>query len=601
MSATGRLGARPLADGHCEFRVWAPDARRVELDLPEAGRRESMTAGEFGEFAVRVSDVAAGARYRFVLDGGDALPDPASRSQPDGVHGASQVVDTSFGWTDDGWVGIGLEDCVLYELHVGTFSAEGTFDGVIRRLEGLAGLGVTMLELLPVAQFPGERNWGYDGVFPHAVQSSYGGWSGLQRLVDACHARGVGVVLDVVYNHLGPEGNVLGRYGPYFTDAYATPWGRALNFDGPHSDGVRRYFIEQAVACIEELHLDGLRLDAVHAIHDRSARPFLEELTAAVHAAGERLGRRCLVIAESDLNAPRFVTDVARGGLGMDAMWCDDLHHALHVALTGERSGYYEDYGDLAQFAAAWSTGMAFTGQWSPHRKRGHGRPPGTMEPRRAIVCVQNHDQIGNRLRGDRLTASCGRDQLRFAMAALLLSPCTPMLFMGEEHLEERPFQYFVSHGDPDLVEAVRTGRREEFAAFGWAEEPPDPQAEQTFRDCVLSTPGPEGMRHREFVASLLRLRRELLRHGEPARAAVLDPHTVVAQLGAGARAHVLAFSFAAEARTLGLPGVGVGWRRVWSSAIEQVELRVEDPGSIVLQGWEVAVFGAVPPADRSR
>jgi maltooligosyltrehalose trehalohydrolase len=402
---------------------------------------------------------------------------------------------------------------VLYELHVGTFSRAGTFDAVIPELERLRALGVTALELMPVAQFPGSRNWGYDGVYPFAVQDSYGGARGLQRLVDACHRAGLAVVLDVVYNHLGPEGNYLRDFGPYFTERYSTPWGAALNFDGADNHGVRRFFIENALQWIEDFHIDALRLDATHAIIDCSARPFLEELADTVRQRGEELGRRPYLIAESDLNDPRVVHPSALGGLGLDAVWSDDFHHAAHSLLTSETSGYYADFGRLEHLATAFRTGMSEPGGYSRHRRRRHGRPGAELRPEQAVVCLQNHDQIGNRLLGERLSKLLSFEQQKLAASVLCLAPFVPLLFMGEEYGETAPFQYFISHGDQSLLEAVRRGRRHEFASFGWTGATPDPAAIETFERCILNPElrhsGSHQLLHR-WYAALLRLRSRL-------------------------------------------------------------------------------------------
>jgi maltooligosyltrehalose trehalohydrolase len=501
------LGAR-LVGGRCTFGLWAPTAQRAELRvLSPAETTVEMTAQERGYFAATVDGVAPDARYLFRLNGSLERPDPASRHQPEGVHGPSAVVPHRFDWTDDAWKGIPLERYVIYELHVGTFTKEGTFDAIVPRLAELADLGITALELMPVAQFPGTRNWGYDGVYPFAVQDSYGGPAGLKRLVDACHAAGIAVVLDVVYNHLGPEGNYLGDFGPFFTDRYHTPWGRAINFDGPHSDEVRRYFIDNALQWVDEFHIDALRLDAIHAILDTSARPFLQELASVVHARARHLARRVHLIAESDLGDPRVIRSASLGGHGLDAQWIDDFHHALHALLTGETQGYYADFGEPRHLADALAAGYVYTGQYSRFRQRRHGAAPSGIRAVQLVVCAQNHDQVGNRMRGDRLSSIVDFEQLKVAAAATLLAPFTPLLFMGEEYGERAPFPFFVSHGDPALVEAVRRGRSEEFAAFEWSGRPPDPQAEETFTAAILDW----GARGRAEHALLLRVYRTLL------------------------------------------------------------------------------------------
>jgi maltooligosyltrehalose trehalohydrolase len=474
------LGAHCQQNGICRFLVWAPSAGAAGVLLQLDGKPAvPMTAQAAGYYRLELDGVGAGTRYRYIVNGA-ARPDPASRFQPEGVHGPSEVVDARFAWTDGDWINPPLEHYIIYELHAGTFSAAGGFEGVIPRLPYLKYLGITAIEIMPVAQFPGGRNWGYDGVFPFAAQSTYGGPAGFQRLVDAAHREGLAVVLDVVYNHLGPEGNYLRDFGPYFTDRYKTPWGDALNFDGPDSDAVRRFFIESAQYWVTDCHVDALRLDAIHAIVDPSARPFVQELAAAV-------AQRAYVIAESDLNDVRVIRPAESGGLGCDALWNDNFHHSLHVLLTGERDGYYEDFGGVAELAKAYSEGFVYTGQYSPFRRRRYGNSSRGIPGERFVVCIQNHDQIGNRPSGDRLTAQLDFESLKLAAGALLFSANLPLLFMGEEYGETAPFLYFTSHGDAALVEAVRKGRQEEFAAFAWQGEVPDPQAEETFLRCRLT------------------------------------------------------------------------------------------------------------------
>ena len=516
------LGATPHDDGSTSFLLWAPRPDRVELALDE-GRVVTMEpVGDRGYVAARVDGVGAGTRYRYRLHhDGDVLerPDPVSRWQPEGLHGPSAVFDPTHDWTDEGWDTPPLHQHVLYELHVGTFTDAGTFRAITERLGHLQDVGVTAIELMPVAQFPGPRNWGYDGVLPYAVQDSYGGPHGLQQLVDAAHAHGIAVFLDVVYNHLGPEGNHLRDFAPYFTDKHSTPWGEAVNVDDAGSDEVRRYFVENAVRWITEFHLDGLRLDAVHAIRDESAVHLLEELADRVHEAASQRGRRVHVIAESDLEDPKLVRGTQRGGYGLDAQWLDDVHHAVHVALTGEQEGYYGDYEGLPDLARCLEDRYAFAGRYSAYRDRTIGRPAPDVDYDRFVVCSQNHDQVGNRMLGERLTELTDLEGLKTAAATILLSPFVPMLWMGEEYGETAPFQYFVSHTEPELIEAVRTGRAEEFAAFAWDEsQTPDPQAEATFErsklEWTLATDG--------WHADLLALYRELtrLRRTHPAVAA---------------------------------------------------------------------------------
>jgi maltooligosyltrehalose trehalohydrolase len=482
------IGALYHGHGRCTFTVWAPRRQSMALCLEGSpNRRIPMAPVGAGYFTVDVEDVQPGQRYEFEIDGDLRRPDPASRWQPAGVHGPSAVVDPSFAWSDGGWYGLPLREYILYELHVGTFTPAGTFGAIIPQLDALVDLGVTALELMPVAQNPGARNWGYDGVYLFAVQDSYGGPDGLRALVNACHARGLAVVLDVVYNHLGPEGNYLREFGPYFTKRYQTPWGAALNFDGPDADGVRHFFIENARCWMREYHIDAFRLDAVHAIVDLSSRPFLAEWTAAVRDAGERLNRRVYAIAETDANDTRFVASEENHGFGFDSQWNDDWHHALHTLLTDHRRGYYADYGSPHQLEKAFSNGYVFTGGYSQYRQRRHGVSANRIPGAGMVVFTTNHDQIGNPMAGERLNHFVSFAQLKLAAATMLLSPYLPMLFMGEEYGETAPFFYFVDHSDPSLIEAVRRGRRAEFESFAWPGEPPDPQSASTFQACVLN------------------------------------------------------------------------------------------------------------------
>lgn len=506
------MGSTYRGGNLCDFLVWAPHANRVVLHLVSPrDRTVELKPGARGYYEAAVEGVEPGALYYYRLDGQPDRPDPASRFQPHGVHGATQVVLDEFQWHDEGWRGRPLAELVFYELHAGAFTAEGTFDAVIPRLDDLVELGVTAIELLPVAQFPGGRNWGYDGVYPFAPQNSYGGPDGLKRLVDACHERGLAAALDVVYNHLGPEGNYFREFGPYFTDCHRTPWGAAMNFDSSGSDEVRRFFLENAVYWIEEFHFDALRFDAVHAIYDHSARPFVGQLAAAVDEVAGRLGRRIYAIPENDLNDARLVLPREVGGFQFAAQWSDDFHHALHCLLTGESSGYYADFGGLAPLVKAFRNGYVYTGEYSPARGRSHGNSSERVEAGQLVVFLQNHDQVGNRRLGERIGHLISFEACKLAAGVLLLAPFVPLLFMGEEYGEDAPFLYFVSHSDGELIEAVRQGRAAEFADFRWQAEPPDPQAEETFLRSKLNHSLRHQGRHKllwELYAELLRLRR---------------------------------------------------------------------------------------------
>jgi maltooligosyltrehalose trehalohydrolase len=506
------LGATRDCSGRWRFVVWAPQQEKVDLHLLSGQDRTlKMERDELGYYQALADDVTARSRYYYRLSSGSERPDPASRFQPEGVHGPSAMVDPSgFPWTDDAWKAPPLEETVFYELHVGTFTHEGTFAGVIPHLDRLADLGVTTIELMPIAQFPGSRNWGYDGTYPFATQNSYGSPRDLQKLVDVAHAKNLAVALDVVYNHLGPEGNYLPEYGPYFTNYYQTPWGAALNFDGPHSDEVRFFYIQSVLYWLEHFHIDALRLDAIHSIYDASALPFLAELSQSVKALSTRLGREIHVIAESDLNDARTISPIDRGGIAMDAQWSDDFHHSVHTLLTAENSGYYADFGDIHHLAVTLHNGWYYAGQYSRVRKRRHGNtpPPGSKH---FVVCSQNHDQVGNRAMGQRLSSLVSFESLKLAAGITILSSFVPLLFMGEEYGETAPFLYFTSHHDPQLADAVRLGREAEFAQFQWQGTVPDPQAESTFAASRLNPSLADEEPHRtlqRFYKTLLQFRR---------------------------------------------------------------------------------------------
>ncbi|MEH2207267.1 MAG: malto-oligosyltrehalose trehalohydrolase [Nostoc sp.] len=493
-----KIGAQYLGNGECEFTVWSPllDSVTVKILTPEQQLIPLKPQSE-GYWHTKVNDVYPGTLYRYVLNGQDNFADPASQYQPEGVHGPSQIVDPSFEWTDEGWAGIPVESMIFYEVHVGTFTPEGTFTAIIPRLPELRELGINAIEIMPISQFPGDthveatlayRNWGYDGVYPYAVQNSYGSPAELKQLVNACHQNNIAVVLDVVYNHFGPEGNYMSQFAPYFTKTYKTPWGEALNFDDAHSQGVRNYFIENALYWLGEFHIDALRLDAIQAIYDLGAKHFLWELAEAVHhfsQQGQKWKRH--LIAESDLNNPQIIRPAELGGYGLDAQWSDDFHHSLHTLLTGDRQGYYQDFGKCADLAKAYSDTFVYDWKYSPDRKRFHGVSCRDRSLSQFTVCIQNHDQIGNQMKGERLTQRISFEGLKLAAGAVLLSPNLPLLFMGEEYGETAPFIYFVSHSDPDLIQAVRAGRKQEFEAFHYADDPPDPESAETFLKSKLN------------------------------------------------------------------------------------------------------------------
>lgn len=481
-------GAAIQSDSTCKFSVWAPFRKQVSLSIiaPQP-QIHPMQPDDKGYWHTSVEGLSSETQYKYVLDEEVTLPDPASRYQPEGVHGPSAVVDSHFEWTDDSWTGLDMSELIIYELHTGTFSGTHNFQGIIDKLDHLRSLGITAIEILPVGQFPGDRNWGYDGVYPFAVQNSYGGVNGLKALVNAAHQHGIAVILDVIYNHLGPEGNYFSQYGPWFTDKYKTPWGPALNFDDAWCDAVRAYFIQNALMWLDEFHIDGLRMDAVHAIWDCGANHFTAELSELVDALQATSGRKKFLIAEIDLNSPRYIMPREKGGYGMHGQWVDEFHHALHSLLTGEVNGYYADFGGLTPLAKSFQDSYVFTGAYSDVRKRHFGASPGDLPYHQFVVFAQNHDQIGNRMLGDRLTTQVSFEAQKLAAATVLLSPHIPLLFMGEEYGETKPFQFFTSHSDKDLIAAVTNGRREEFASFAWEGEVPEPQEITTFDNSTLS------------------------------------------------------------------------------------------------------------------
>jgi len=508
------VGAFVTGPAQVTFRIWAPWVKTLSVQiLGSQPETIPMQPQPLGYWETTVSNVGIGARYHYVLHEKLTRPDPASRFQPEGVHGPSEVMDpSSFVWTDQEWKGLPLQDYIIYELHPGTFTEEGTFDAIIPQLQYLRDdVGITAIELMPITQFPGARNWGYDGTYLFAPQNTYGGPQALHRLIDACHGAGLAIVLDVVYNHLGPEGNYWGDFGPFFTDHYRTPWGSAINYDGPHCDAVRDLIISNAVYWTREFHIDALRLDAVHGIFDSNVTHILKDIQEKVHAAAKQEGRSVYVIAESDFNDVKLITPPSKGGYGLDAQWNDDFHHALHAFVTGERQGYYVDFGTLNHVATAFRKHFVLSGQYSQHRHRRHGNSAAQFSPSQFVVFAQNHDQIGNRAQGDRLSTLIPHAAQQVLTASVLLSPFIPLLFMGEEYGERAPFQYFIDHGDQGLIEAVRKGRLAEFKPFGW-KNISDPYAVDTFDHSRLTPPDARDQAQQHLAAwtkQLIALRKQ--------------------------------------------------------------------------------------------
>jgi maltooligosyltrehalose trehalohydrolase len=554
-----------------EFRVWTPNARTVALHVVG---RDAVAMDRTGDGAhIATASCRPGERYLYSVDGGKPLPDPVSRLLPEGVHGPTEIVaPDAFTWHDQAWRGIDLAESIIYELHTGTFTPEGTFDAASSKFRYLKELGVSAIEIMPVAAFPGTRNWGYDGVSLYAVQASYGGPDGLRRLVDAAHAAGLAVILDVVYNHLGNEGNYLRLFGPYFTDRHHTPWGEAINYDGPGCEGVRRFVVENALYWIREYHLDGLRLDAVQTIHDDSRIHILAEIQDNVQSLARELGRKICVIAESDENDPKLVWPRTRGGYQLDAVWSDDFHHSVHTVLTGEREGYYQDFGAREQIVKGLNHGFIFQGEHFKFWGEPRGRPPEHMTAPQHVICIQNHDQIGNRANGERIDALVRRGAHKFAAAQLLLSPYTPLLFMGEEYGEAAPFQFFTDYGDPVLQKAVSEGRRKEFKDFTW-NEVPDPQALETFKRSKLTWPTDDSSRDMlDWYRQLISLRRRFVLTAPRTCHAELHNQAIMMHVPAE-KPKLLVIAEFPDSRTASAPGDG--WVLALESEADGYRVRV--------------------------
>lgn len=515
------LGAVLGDENCCEFRVFAPRAKTVDVHLwGEADRFISMASIEHGYFRAVVEGIMPGQLYTYRLDGKDDVPDPASRYQPDGIKGPSAVMDRRFIWREEAWAGIPMKDYIIYELHIGTFSPDGTYQGAVPYLDELVELGITAVELMPVAQFPGAWGWSYDGIYLFAPHNTYGTPDDFKTLIDACHERGIAVILDVVYNHFGPEGNVLPHYADYTRPIYKGPWGDAVNVDGPYSNEIRAFFIENAIYWLNEYHIDALRLDATHFIYDFSPYTFLEELVDQVALYCQTSSRHVYLIAEDDRNLAKLVLPRKDGGIGMDAQWLDDFHHALHTNVIGENFAYYQDFGQFWQLEHTFREGFIFNGQYSQNRKRRHGTSSEHIPADRFIVFLQNHDQIGNRMPNERITRIFSHEQFKLAIAAVLVSPYIPMLFMGDEYGEIAMFEYFISYDDQGLVEAVRKGRVSEFGfLMPPGTEPPDPASEESFLKSKLNHNLRESGVHRvllEYHKALIALRKSVPALADP-------------------------------------------------------------------------------------
>jgi maltooligosyltrehalose trehalohydrolase len=507
------VGAVYKGDGKCEFTVWAPLKNKISVEIISGNPRSlAMNKDDLGYWKAVGDEISKGDRYMYNIEDQVKRPDPASFYQPDGVHEPSAIVDhNSFPWDDKSFRRCGLSEMIIYEMHVGTFSVSGTFYDVIPRIKDLVNLGINAIEIMPVAQFPGKKNWGYDGTYLFSVQDSYGGPDGLKELVNEAHAHGLSVILDVVYNHLGPEGNYTQDFGPYFTGQYRSPWGSAINFDGRYSLGVRNFFIENALYWFKYYHIDGLRLDAVHGIYDFSAKHFMLELQQRVTQYNQKNGKHHFLIAESDLNDVRIIQPEDIGGYGLDAQWLDDYHHCIHTLLTKESQGYYADFGSIEDLKQSFCEGFVYQGQYSKYRESQHGSCSKHISPDKFVVFSQNHDQIGNRAQGRRLASLVSFDALKLTAAAIILSPYIPLLFMGQEYAEDAPFLYFIDHEDKDLVEAVRKGRQAEFAAFKWQTEIPDPKDDQTFARSKLNWEKRDQDKHKvilQLYKHLIRIRK---------------------------------------------------------------------------------------------
>lgn len=603
------LGISFTSDREASVTVWAPLAKHVAIKINGQPAAIPLKHDELGHWCLTTRQVKPGDLYTYILNGDRDFPDPVSLCQPQGVHGPSQAVDINdFAWSDQTWKNPVLDDYIMYEIHTGTFTAEGTFASLETRLDYLKAVGVNAIELMPVAQFSDSRNWGYDGVYTYAVQNSYGGAKGLQQLVDTCHAKGIAVILDVVYNHFGPEGNYLGEYGPYLTSKYCTPWGQAVNFDDAWCDGVRRYVVENVLMWFRDFHIDALRLDAVHAINDFSTVHILEEIRQQVDRLTDETGRQHYLIVENDLNDPRYIDPLAERGYGMDSQWSDEFHHALRVTAGEPKFGYYTDFESITHLAKAYKDGYVYDGQYSAERHKTFGKKAEKNPGRQFVVFSQNHDQVGNRKGGERTSQLFSYDMLKLLAGAVMVSPFLPLLFMGEEWGESSPFFYFVSHTEPELIEAVRKGRQEEFASFQSEVEVPDPESNETFEKTKLHWNLIDEKAHQQllrYYQTLIALRKQIpaLRRLDRQQLTVYprqEQQTLVLHRWHNDQQVICLMNFSKEPRSVTMPGTDTGWQQVLNSAdadwlpqsgISSAPEMVSGTASIITQPESIIVY----------
>ena len=581
-----KLGVNFNEEGQADIALWAPKVDYAEIYYVDKNKSEQLIGGELGLWTLTTDSLKPGDLYFFKLDGKVQFPDPASLSQPDGVHGASQAINNrEFNWTDEKWKNFALKDYIFYELHVGTFTSEGTFAAIEEKLDYLIDLGITAIEIMPVSQFSGERNWGYDGVFPFSVQNSYGGAKGLQQLVNTCHNKGLAVVLDVVFNHIGPEGNHLENFGHYFTDKYHTPWGNAINFDDAWCDHVRNFFIENTLMWFRDFHIDGLRMDAVHAIKDFSPLHILQEIKLYVDELIHETGRNHYLIAELDLNDTRYINAISKGGFGLDAQWIDEFHHALRVSSGQPKTGYYSDFDSIVSLAKSYEDAYVYDGAYSDHRKKKFGVKAAENPGQQFVVFSQNHDHVGNRMLGERTSELVSFEMQKLLAGAVLVSPYLPMLFMGEEYGETNPFQYFVSHTDPELADAVRKGRKKEFEAFHMEGEAPDPMSEGTFEKSKLQWQLTEQEPHKtmlSFYKKLITIRKEqaalhVLNRKDVSVESLADQEVIILQRQHKIQHTICLMNFSKQPQQVKVPVYAPVWHKLMASS----DLKWKGPGDL--------------------